>query len=559
MDVSQATGCVNELPLVEIEDPTEFDVLCGRGGASLKHPGNLMYRRLVLMNKAHYTTCKKTEKLKISRSIVTAVREHSGRFLERDGSKGTWYDIGDKKAIEKTSQALREGQPKLRQQITDYGNGHPGVGMEIMATPTMTTSAVFNPSIAMQQQMAQQQLLVQQQMLQQKLAQQQFAQQQIMAQRHVVAQRQMVLEQQAQAVASAPSNMHPGQGHGQGVPLHNIMLEQLNITTNNDHGAHMGTARQAQQGSLARNNLPHPAVQGNAVSCTMPSDSLSINPENDSMQPGPIELPQHQPGVIEQLDENKVQLDLYEPHSASGELTSTLSSTNDRSGHNQIPAPHLGTHQVQHEDPLSFGQRQTIRERTMSDSPINFDKQQSFQSKPQPMGSAVPPTDPNTRKVDRRRIFAKMKYSRPASGKMSNRSNASGRSDDGMPDVHMVGSTFSLLSNVSSTQDMKLSNLSIIQDRKTEDFSPVDHKLRDDYATLGSRRSIMSGLSRSSDANSMFSDLSRKIGNISTQSIAMSEISGIEEGNQEDLDDLSFHIDSMAIANAAHMQFGDSS
>jgi hypothetical protein len=111
-----------------ITDPADVDVLCGRGGAALKHPGNQTYRRLVNLNKGLYITCLKTEKLKISRSIVAVVREQKGRFLERhrDGNKGTWFDIGDKKAIDKTSQALREGQPKLRQKMVELGRGPPG-------------------------------------------------------------------------------------------------------------------------------------------------------------------------------------------------------------------------------------------------------------------------------------------------------------------------------------------------------------------------------------------------------------------------------------------------
>lgn len=63
---------------------------------------------------------------------------------------------------------------------------------------------------------------------------------------------------------------------------------------------------------------------------------------------------------------------------------------------------------------------------------------------------------------------------------------------------------------------------------------------RDDYnmnmggggGGVGSRRSLMSGLSKisdSSDVNSIFSDLSKKIGNVSTRSIAMSEFSNIDE------------------------------
>jgi hypothetical protein len=104
-----------------IVNPRDSDVLCGRGGAALRHPGNQTYRRLVNLNKGLYITCLKTEKLKISRSIVTAIRDQNGRFLEKDAKSNAWYDIGDKKAVEKTSQALREGQPKLRLKIAELG------------------------------------------------------------------------------------------------------------------------------------------------------------------------------------------------------------------------------------------------------------------------------------------------------------------------------------------------------------------------------------------------------------------------------------------------------
>ena len=109
------------LPLTAIKDPLESDVLCGRGGAAQRHPGNQHYRNLVSTNKPYYTTCPKPEKLKISRSIVATIRETNGRFLER-GIDGLFYDIGDKKAVEKTSQALREGQPMMRKKIQAVKN-----------------------------------------------------------------------------------------------------------------------------------------------------------------------------------------------------------------------------------------------------------------------------------------------------------------------------------------------------------------------------------------------------------------------------------------------------
>eukprot|EP00566_Odontella_aurita_P024863 CAMPEP_0113580082 /NCGR_PEP_ID=MMETSP0015_2-20120614/30456_1 /TAXON_ID=2838 /ORGANISM="Odontella" /LENGTH=110 /DNA_ID=CAMNT_0000484193 /DNA_START=266 /DNA_END=594 /DNA_ORIENTATION=- /assembly_acc=CAM_ASM_000160 len=71
------------VPLTDVVDLHDADVLCGRGGAALRHSGNRTYRQLVNMNKPLYSTCLKAEKLKISRSVVAAIREQNGRFLER--------------------------------------------------------------------------------------------------------------------------------------------------------------------------------------------------------------------------------------------------------------------------------------------------------------------------------------------------------------------------------------------------------------------------------------------------------------------------------------------
>lgn len=104
---------------------TDADVLCGRGGQAQKHVGNKTYRALVNLNKQLYASCRTTEKIKISRSIVAAIREQKGRFLEKQSGRETFYDIGDKKAVEKTSQALREGQPKLKKKMHASGEAPP--------------------------------------------------------------------------------------------------------------------------------------------------------------------------------------------------------------------------------------------------------------------------------------------------------------------------------------------------------------------------------------------------------------------------------------------------
>ena len=84
------------------------DVLCGRGGGSNNHLGNHIYRRIVNENKETYQTCK-TPSMKqcIVLSIIVAIQRNGGRFIEQ-GKDGIWQEISSKKAIIKTSQALRE-------------------------------------------------------------------------------------------------------------------------------------------------------------------------------------------------------------------------------------------------------------------------------------------------------------------------------------------------------------------------------------------------------------------------------------------------------------------
>jgi len=86
-------------------------VLFGRGGATNNHVGNRCFRQLVACNQSHYLLAKKRDKKLIARSIVDNIRKRGGRFLKREVKSGSnhWVDVGDKKASEKTSQALREG------------------------------------------------------------------------------------------------------------------------------------------------------------------------------------------------------------------------------------------------------------------------------------------------------------------------------------------------------------------------------------------------------------------------------------------------------------------
>ena len=108
-------------PLKEIPQPHPHDVLCGRGGGTNNHIGNSHWRMLVAANKQLYITLPKRQKMLLSRSIVNAVRSQNppGRFLQKDSKSNQWFDVGDQRAQEKTSQALREGAPDIRKKVAE--------------------------------------------------------------------------------------------------------------------------------------------------------------------------------------------------------------------------------------------------------------------------------------------------------------------------------------------------------------------------------------------------------------------------------------------------------
>ena len=91
-----------------------YDVLLGRGGETNHHVGNIQYRQLVKACQPAYLAAKRRDKPRIAVAIVQVVRAHSGRFLKKHPHDSTWVDVGNIRAREKTSQALREGAPELR-------------------------------------------------------------------------------------------------------------------------------------------------------------------------------------------------------------------------------------------------------------------------------------------------------------------------------------------------------------------------------------------------------------------------------------------------------------
>ena len=545
----------------DVVDPREADVLCGRGGAALRHIGNQTYRRLVNLNKGLYITCLNTEKLKISRSIIAAIREQNGRFLERDSKKGVWFDIGDKKAIEKTSQALREGQPKLRKKMVEMGqipaeqvSGGGGGGI---------TDPV---PVSVQQQQQQQ---------------------------HQVHQYGNGIY-----IPRTQSWMNDGS-------MNNCMNLNLNMNLNNNIGrvgkGNFSTMQEQQQNQIlmGRNytgqlrngftQMPPPPLRG--LSNDMNNNNNNDNDNSDelsilkylSLTSNPQSIPSwtpsigsagsfmgmsttgddHQPQLISSRNRNPSYgpFTLGNSNNNNNDLQSlpqqsTISTTSDMSGfvingngNNNGPTnlvdPNVILEKIGSFNPSDQQQQQQVSTNTRDHGRNGFNENNSNNNNNNNVDDQRSRAPINH---DRRRHFARMKNARTAPTRSMSSESAALSITDGMPDIHMVDSQFSLLSNLSAhgskhhgqnAMDMAISTHGSVFGRKDS--------LGNGYIGIGSRRSLMSDFkSGHSDIHNTFSNMSKKIGggtnhnNISSRSLAMSEFSGIDEEFAED--DFSFDV-----------------
>lgn len=94
-------------------------------GGTNHHPGNKRYRKMVEDRKLEYVNSKRLDKPLVALAIIREWRAQNppGRFLKLNEKTGVWDDVGDKKAREKTSQALREKAPQIRKQLEEERNG----------------------------------------------------------------------------------------------------------------------------------------------------------------------------------------------------------------------------------------------------------------------------------------------------------------------------------------------------------------------------------------------------------------------------------------------------
>jgi hypothetical protein len=95
------------------EEPSDTDVVCGRGKGSYNRPGNKRFRVIALQYVPKYTAAKtRLDKSMVLNTIMEEVQRH-GRFVKYESKKMGWYEISDELAREKVGHAIREAMAAL--------------------------------------------------------------------------------------------------------------------------------------------------------------------------------------------------------------------------------------------------------------------------------------------------------------------------------------------------------------------------------------------------------------------------------------------------------------
>jgi len=92
-------------------DPTDDDVLSGRGGLTNTHPGNIKFRAKALELRPRYEIAtlhrRDKEAVNIAKLLIESVKAEGGRFLEK-GQNGLWHEVLDDDARKKASILLQD-------------------------------------------------------------------------------------------------------------------------------------------------------------------------------------------------------------------------------------------------------------------------------------------------------------------------------------------------------------------------------------------------------------------------------------------------------------------
>lgn len=92
------------------EEPTDHDVLCGRGNVYAKHPGNVAFQQVILDHTTDYATATGRQfKVQLVDHVLQHVHDDlDARILKHDVDTDQWYEVSRSHAHQKTGHCLRD-------------------------------------------------------------------------------------------------------------------------------------------------------------------------------------------------------------------------------------------------------------------------------------------------------------------------------------------------------------------------------------------------------------------------------------------------------------------
>ena len=141
MEQSQEEDGINLIP-----EPTDEDVLYGRGKDSMYHPGNLRLQDLVNQEQDKYESSRKDGKKEVTGYIVQVLRSEGRRFLRFNKKKKAWIEVSDEEARFKVSHAMRDRVLRKSRGMSPRGTKHHNKKKNKRRNSTRTTAQVNHNS-----------------------------------------------------------------------------------------------------------------------------------------------------------------------------------------------------------------------------------------------------------------------------------------------------------------------------------------------------------------------------------------------------------------------------
>lgn len=96
-------------------EPSNNDVLCGRGNVYSNHYGNQFFGKVIRDNITVYKEAtSRPDKIKVVDGILDKIRDNGARFTKVDTQTERWYELNDVQAHQKIGHAIRDTIRLLR-------------------------------------------------------------------------------------------------------------------------------------------------------------------------------------------------------------------------------------------------------------------------------------------------------------------------------------------------------------------------------------------------------------------------------------------------------------